>query len=196
MPQIEQKETREFTIQEFRVTRATDDEPAKIAGHAAVFNQLSEDLGGFREKIQPGAFKEAVKGDVRALVNHNSDKVLGRTKSGTLDLEEDDKGLAFELVLPDTQPARDLTASMERGDVDQMSFGFRTLEDKWETKDGEDVRTLVKVELFEVSPVTFPAYPQTDVALRSRDAWKQPETVSEDEKLRMTMRQELEEAIG
>lgn len=193
MPVVQNKEIRAFTVQEMRVTRGAADERTTLAGHAAVFDQLSEDLGGFREKIEPGAFKAAVKGDVRALVNHNSDKVLGRTKSGTLRLEEDKTGLAFELDLPDTQPARDLAVSVERGDVDQMSFGFRTIKDQWEVKDKEDIRTLIDLELYEISPVTFPAYPQTDVAVRSLQAWKQPTEISEDEKERMRMRQELEE---
>jgi Escherichia/Staphylococcus phage prohead protease len=142
----------------------------RIIGHAAVFNQLSDDLGGFREKIQPGAFADTIKdGDIRALWNHDANFVLARTKSGTLKLSEDQVGLAIDAELPDTNFARDLLRSIERNDVDQMSFGFRVLPkgDSWRMEDGGLVRTLTKVELFDVSPVTFPAYPQTDVQARS-----------------------------
>lgn len=155
--------------------RAVDDNGVRhIIGYAAVFNSLSEDLGGFREKIEPGCFTRACKeDDVRALRNHNSDYVIARTKSGTLILSEDAHGLKIDAVPPDSQWARDLMASIDRGDIDQMSFGFRTITDRWETIDGAEVRTLVEVELFDVSPVTFPAYADTTVALRSLDTWKQ-----------------------
>ena len=144
----------------------------KIVGHAAVFNKWSEDLGGFREKIAPGAFTKTIsEGDVRALFNHDPNFVLGRNKAGTLSLEEDKKGLKVSIDPPDTQWARDLTTSIERGDINQMSFGFRTVKDQWTTpKTGnENKRELLEVELFDVSPVTFPAYPQTDVGVRSID---------------------------
>ena len=169
-------ERRNFIVDELRVIRAKDgsDEPAKIMGHAAVFNTLSEDLGWFREKIDPGAFAESIKeDDIRALFNHDPNFVLGRNKAGTLKLSEDDTGLAVEIAPPDTQVARDLLVSIERGDVSQMSFGFRTIDQAWEIVDEEDIRTLKKAKLFDVSPVTFPAYPETDVAVRSLDTWKQ-----------------------
>ena len=149
-----------------------DDESKKITGHAAVFGKWSEDLGGFREKIREGAFSKTIKeADVRALFNHDPNFVLGRNKAGTLSLEEDKKGLAISIDPPDTQWARDLTTSIERGDITQMSFGFRTVKDQWTTpQDGkENQRELLEVELFDVSPVTFPAYPQTDVGMRSID---------------------------
>ena len=145
-----------------------------IAGHAAVFHSLSEDLGGFREKIAPGAFDEtASTDDIRALFNHSPNFVLGRNRAGTLRLREDAKGLAVEIDAPDTQTARDLMTSIDRGDVSGWSFGFRTISDLWERKDGGmEERTLVKVRLIDVSPVTFPAYPQTDLALRSLNEWR------------------------
>lgn len=159
---------------EIRVERR-DGEPPKIIGHAAVFNQLSEDLGGFREQIAPGAFVEAIgKDDVRALWNHNPDHVLGRNMAKTLLLSEDSRGLAIEIVPPDTQMARDLMISMERGDVSQMSFGFsvRPNGQNWgKDEEGRVVRTLTNVRLYDVSPVTFPAYPQTDVAVRCMGEW-------------------------
>jgi len=143
---------------------------SKIVGHAAVFNQLSEDLGGFREKIAPGAFAESIKSsDIRALWNHDANFVLGRNKANTLKLEEDDTGLATEYDFPDTGYARDLLKLIERGDVNQQSFGFMVLPggSKWRMEDGGLVRTLLNVELFDVSPVTYPAYPQTDVSARA-----------------------------
>lgn len=165
-------ERRFITVQEFRAAKE-EGKPTKLVGYAARFNSLSEDLGGFREKIAPGAFKKTIKSaDVRALWNHNADYVLGRTKSKTLTLQEDEEGLMMEVEPPDTQWARDLMVSIERGDVTQMSFGFRTISDKWEHTEGEpDLRTLEEVELFDVSPVTYPAYPETNVAVRSRQEW-------------------------
>lgn len=159
------KEIRYFNIE----LRADSEEP-KITGHAAVFNQWSEDLGGFREIIRPGAFAKTIKeADVRALFNHDPNYVLGRNKAGTLRLEEDKKGLAIEIDPPDTQWARDLTTSIQRGDIDQMSFGFRTVKDKWGDDGETNQRELLEVELFDVSPVTYPAYPQTSVGVRSID---------------------------
>jgi HK97 family phage prohead protease len=170
------KRKREFRIlphAEIRVSRKG--RKTGIEGYAAVFNQLSDDLGGFREMVMPGAFSEnlGTNPDVRALFNHDSNLVLGRTRSKTLTLDEDDKGLHFNVTLPDTQAARDLLTSIERGDVDQCSFGFVVKKQKWAEDDNEDraggrslVRELHAVELFDVSPVTFPAYPQTSVDTR------------------------------
>jgi len=141
-----------------------------ITGHAAVFDKLSDEIYGFRERIAPGAFAETIeKDDIRALWNHDANFVLGRNKAGTLKLAEDDIGLAIEAELPDTTFARDLMKSIERGDVSQMSFGFVTPPsgDDWRMENGQVIRTLNKVQLFDVSPVTYPAYPQTDVSARS-----------------------------
>lgn len=165
-----EKETRTFTFK----LEARDDENPLISGHAAVFNEEA-DIGFFKEKIKRGAFAESIQvDDVRALFNHDPNHVLGRNKAGTLKLQEDRKGLAIEIVPPDTQFARDLLISVKRGDISQMSFGFQVQEDSW--KHGEDgapdVRTLKKVRLFDVSPVTFPAYVGTDVAVRSHDIWQ------------------------
>jgi len=149
--------------------RVEDGDEPKITGHAAVFDKLSVDIMGFREKVAPGAFVKSIKkSDIRALWNHNPDYVLGRNKSGTLKLEEDDKGLAIEISPPDTQWARDLMETIGRGDVDQMSFAFQVVKDSWDkSNENNIVRTLEEVELFDVSPVTYPAYPQTDVKVRS-----------------------------
>ena len=164
-------ERRVFTIGELRITDdGVEGGAPMIAGHAAVFDSPSEEMYGFVETIAPGAFAKTLKdADVRALFNHDPSLILGRSTAGTLRLAEDKTGLAIEIDPPDTQVARDLLVSMERGDVTQMSFGFRTVIDQWEFKDGAepDLRTLIEVELFDVSPVTFPAYPDTDVAVRS-----------------------------
>ena len=165
-------ERRNFQVSELRAITSGDG-LRKITGYAAVFEKLSDDLGWFREKIQPGAFADSITtDDVRALWNHDSNYPLGRNKSGTLTLSEDDHGLKIEIDPPDTQWARDLMTSIDRGDVDQMSFGFQTLSDKWEMVEGEDIRTLIKVRLFDVSPVTFPAYPDTEVGLRSLEEYR------------------------
>lgn len=147
-----------------------------LEGHAAVFNQWSEPLqtwaGTFREQIAPGAFAQpiAANQDVRALFNHDSNFVLGRTRSGTLELSEDATGLRVWARVPPTSWAADLRESMSRGDIDQMSFAFTVAADEWrEDHDTEEVwRTVTRVEeLFDVSVVTYPAYPQTDAAIRS-----------------------------
>lgn len=145
-----------------------DGDSPKIGGHAAIFDTPAE-IWGFEEVVRRNAFADSVKADdVRALWNHNPDVVLGRTKSGTLTLTEDDTGLAIEIDPPDTQAARDLMVSMERGDVDQMSFGFGVIEERWTTREDDlDLRELLKVRLYDVSPVTFPAYDETDVAVRA-----------------------------
>lgn len=142
-----------------------------IGGYAAVFNTLSVVLWDFREEIAPGAFAESIaRNNVRALWNHDTSEVLGSTGNGSLRLAEDAIGLWFELELPDTQRGRDAYTLIERGDVTQMSFGFRALPDgdEWRIdEDGQYIRRLVKADLLEVSPVTFPAYPATSVGVRS-----------------------------
>ena len=161
------KEFRKLNVE----LRADGDEKPKIVGHAAVFDTPAE-IWGFEEVIRKGAFTDAIKkDDVRALWNHDPNFVLGRTKSGTLKLEEDDIGLKIENDPPETQWAKDLMVSMQRGDVDQMSFGFIVDEEKWSKRDGEpDLREILKARLFDVSPVTFPAYEETDVSVALRNA--------------------------
>lgn len=159
-------EKRSFELRDLRVN--TEQAKAKITGYAAIFGVLSEDLGGFRERIEPGAFSGTIGGDIRALWMHKDEYPLGRTAADTLRLSEDDTGLSIEIDPPDTQWARDAMVSMQRGDVNQMSFRFDTLRDQWfEDQDGQVIRTLLDVKLYEVSPVTFPAYPQTSAQVRS-----------------------------
>lgn len=153
---------------EFRIHQA-ENEPTKIIGYAARFNELSEEMWGMREKIAPGAFKEAIgKSDVRALWNHDPNYVLGRTKNGTLQIREDEQGLFYEVTPPDAQWARDLVESIKRGDVDQSSFAFTVEAQEWDERSDPITRTIVKVrELFDVSPVTYPAYPTATSGVRS-----------------------------
>jgi HK97 family phage prohead protease len=177
-------EKRMFDAEALTVHRRDDGKSPMMRGHAAVFNELSGDLGGFREQIIPGAFAEAIEADdVRALINHDSNFVLGRNRAGTLAMREDARGLAVEITPPDTAFARDLIVSMERGDVTQMSFAFRIRpngEDWAKNDDGVWVRSVKRVRLYDVSVVTYPAYTQTDVAMRSLDAFVRTLTPSTD----------------
>jgi hypothetical protein len=138
----------------------------RLEGYAATFGSEAR-IGSFVETIAPGAFREALAGDVLALLDHDAGKVLGRTRSGTLRLAEDSRGLAFSLDVPDTQAGRDVLALAERNDLGGMSFGFLV------PKGGEvwsgERRTLNRVTLKEVSVVSaWPAYPDTELALRNR----------------------------
>ncbi len=175
------REIRTMTLDHVEI-READEGSALSAGvmfgHAAVFDKFSEPMWGLLvEKIAPGAFQRAIDEDqdVRALINHDENLLLGRIKSGTLRLAEDDEGLAVEIDLPDTSFARDLKETIRRGDMDQMSFAFVPTHEEWEEgagPNGEDVRTLLDVDLYDVSPVTFPAYPDTDAALRKHTEWR------------------------
>jgi HK97 family phage prohead protease len=165
------REQRDYAFDRIEVRDAGEGTPPAIVGHAAVFDQLSEDLGGFREIIKPGSFLAALAAsDVRALWNHNPDFVLGRQSSGTVTVAEDERGLGTNINPPDTQLIRDMVLTpMRRGDVNQASFGFWVDKDEWSTMpDGMLLRTIVAFrELFDVSPVTFPAYPQTRLEARA-----------------------------
>lgn len=161
------KEIRSFSFE-------IEKEERKMVGHAAVFGEVAEIGGWFREQVEPGAFRASIrKDDVRALFNHDENYVLGRNMAGTLQLSEDSKGLKVSITPPDTQFARDLAVSIERGDINQMSFAFQVLEEEWVRGEKKelDLRKIKKVRLFDVSPVTFPAYEGTDIAIRSRDNW-------------------------
>lgn len=169
-------EYREFTVSDFQLEER-EGGVKLMRGYAALFNELSQDLGGFREQIAPGAFTEAIqRDDIRALFNHDPNLVLGRNRAGTLKLSEDQRGLAIEITPPDTQFARDLMVSMKRGDINQMSFAFRVMPNgqDWAKDDnGQVVRTIKRAQLFDVSPVTYPAYTGTSIAMRSFNEFKQ-----------------------
>ena len=168
-----QIERRTITLKELRVIHElpTSNAEAVIEGYASVFDSWSEELGGefpFRERVVKGAFEESIqRDDIRALFNHDPNYVLGRNTSNTLSLEEDEKGLRVRITPPQTQWAKDLLVSIKRGDITQMSFGFTVILDRWSYEDNIDIRELLKVKLYDVSPVTFPAYSQTECGIRT-----------------------------
>lgn len=163
-------ETRTIEITEGLEVRIEGESENKLVGYAAVFNTLSADLGGFRERILPGAFRQSIEGsaDIRALVGHDSAKLLGRTSSGTLRLSEDQTGLRFEVDLPAATYAEDLKALVKRRDIRGMSFGFfvRNGGERFFKDGGQIVRELSALDLTEVSAVASPAYGSTSVQLR------------------------------
>jgi HK97 family phage prohead protease len=168
-------ETRAIDVKEARlkIEKREDGKSGKISGYAAVFNRDSENMG-FIERIAPGAFKSAIRnGDVRALRNHNPDFIFGR-QGVNMRLKEDDTGLWMEVDPVDTPAYRSMAADIEAGLITQQSFGFTVEKDEWKDQDKETPkRTIVKVaRLFDVSPITYPAYPDTSVALRSLDKIK------------------------
>lgn len=186
------KETRTFDITKLSTRDATEEQPSKITGYAAVFNSKTTIGGWFDEVIEPGAFARSLSenGDIRALFNHNWDNVLGRTKSGTLRLEEDEKGLKFEIELPNTSVGRDLAESMSRGDINQCSFGFWITEENWDYNVEPALRTIKEVELYEISVVSIPAYDDTEVSLvRSKE-------IGEEIEQRMKMIKQINQILG
>lgn len=142
-----------------------------IAGTAAVVDSMSAEIFGFREKIAPGAFDAALgRSDVRGLYNHSPNYVLGRVKSGTMRVWVDESGLRYEIPeLPESRA--DVAEAIQRGDVDGNSFSFTVDADEWEYHDGEPaVRTITSFgEIFDVGPVTYPAYPATKVSARAKE---------------------------
>lgn len=141
-----------------------------LVGYAAKFDRLANIGGYFQEKIAPGAFADAITGDIRALVDHDPGRVIGRSKSGTLRLAEDGTGLRVEIDVPDTSDGNDLWVLVERGDISGMSFGFRVTKETWDETGDTPVRTIHKLELHEVSAVAWPAYEDTTIGLRSLEA--------------------------
>jgi hypothetical protein len=148
--------------------RETPDEPTRITGRAVPYGELSEDMGGWREVIVDGAFD--IDRDIRSLWQHDPSRVLGRTVAGTMTLTADKRGIYPSIIPPDTQWAHDAMVSIRRGDVSGFSFGFYVAEDNWVVTGREVVRQVLRGELLEVSPVTFPAYPQTTAQVRDRAA--------------------------
>jgi HK97 family phage prohead protease len=175
---------RRFAPTEFEVRQhATGG--AVIRGHAAVFNRLSRNLGGFVEQIDPAAFDKTLADDpdVRALINHDPSHLLGRTRSGTLRLSKDSTGLPYEVDVPDRSDARDLMVSMERGDLDQSSFAFFMVDDDWSTTERDfPLRTVTAASIHngDVSPVTYPAYEDADSGVADRAFHKLAEVRSLD----------------
>lgn len=164
--ETQNKETRAATIE----ARAKGDGgKMTIGGYAAVFGKPA-DLRFFTEEVSASAFDGADTGNTFALFNHDPSRVLGRTTSGTLRLKTDATGLAYEVDLPDTEAGRELYTLVQRGDISQSSFGFTVKDDTWEMRNGKQHRTITSIgTVFDVSPVTFPAYQDTSVAKRSMD---------------------------
>jgi len=165
-----EKELRYIPFEDFEL-REDQDKPPRLVGYASVFNKKADIAGWWLEQVAPGAFKKTIReNDIRALWNHNTDLVLGRNKAGTLTLAEDEKGLKVEIVPPDTQAGRDALTSIKRGDVSQMSIAFQAIKQEWfypEDKKELPVRTIKEAKLYEVSPVTFPAFEATSISARS-----------------------------
>jgi uncharacterized protein len=155
----------------FKVTR-DDETPDEmiLEGYFAVYESETELFPGSFEIISKGAFDGTLTNDVRALWNHNSQYVLGRTKNGTLELRTDDKGLFGRIKLPDTNYAEDLQKLIQKGYVDQCSFGFNILDEELEELASGGYRWRIKeIDLHEISVVTFPAYENTSVSARSKE---------------------------
>lgn len=167
--------TEEYPEQEVRVLAALNGVELRrtstgqtIHGQAVVYNALSGDLGGFVEKIAPGAFAQSLDTqDQLCLFNHDEGQILGRKSAGTLSLRDSAVALEFSCKLPDTSVGRDVAVLCERGDLKSMSFGFICMEDDWQQNGVQVVRTVRRAELFELSAVAFPAYEHSTVSLRS-----------------------------
>ena len=167
--------------------RGASDAPT-LCGRCVQYSAWSEVLyGSFRERILPGAFDEclAESPDIIATINHDPAQLLGRTSAKTLRLLPDDDGIAVECPAPNTSYSRDLQESVRRGDMRGMSFIFEVVSDRWYKEDGLHCRDVSKAKIFEVSFVTFPAYPSTEAALRSLQSWQNSQLNSHQKYLRL-----------
>ena len=183
--QIEGAERRFFTSEVRSVKREAETEGAVIEGYAALFNSVALIGGWFREVIMPGAFDDVLNDDVRCLFNHDPNQILARCVNGkgTLELFVDEKGLGYRYTTPDRTYAKDLADAIEKGDVTQSSFAWKPKKTVWIEEEGlPDLRQIEKFEiLYDVSPVTYPAYADTTVAKRSHDAYLAEKTRENDE---------------
>ena len=149
-----------------------DEEGLHLSGYGAVFNAEATIMGAFREQVAPGAYAKTIQeGDIRALWNHDPSIVLGRNRSGTLKLEEDDRGLRFELTPPDNEWGRPVVDAVKRGDVSGASILFAPIKQEWQRGESGELalRTIKEARLFSVDPVTFPVFTETSVRARSED---------------------------
>lgn len=164
--------TLEFEVRTTELTAANK----TLVGYAVRWNSQSQVIWDeFVEQFAPGAFAESLAGgsDVRALFEHDYTQLLGRTKSGTLLLSEDNTGLRFELTPPDTQLGRDVLTMVERGDITGMSFGFRALKEAWDIGQVPYLRTVTAAELREITVTSMPAYPESGVEIAHRSLYSQ-----------------------
>jgi HK97 family phage prohead protease len=172
-----QTERRYVASPSARIEVRQDGDNKTITGYAAVFFRDGENgteynlFDEYFERISRGAFDRALseQHDVRALFNHNSDMLLGRSKSGTLRLSVDDFGLRYDITLADTQAGRDVATSIDRGDITGSSFAFIPRKVSWIEEDERVIREIGDVDLYDVGPVTYPAYEATSAAMRSAD---------------------------
>ena len=184
------KEIRTFNVENLELRQEGEDNI--VVGYGSVFNTLSNELGGFREIIAEGAFDGRLNDDVRFLINHDG-LPLARTTNGTLRLTTDERGLKYEAQVANTSLGRDLIELMRNGTINQSSFAFVVEDDSWEVRDGVNVRTINKVSrLYDVSAVTYPAYEEASVALRSMEAWQKEE---EEKKMQENLEKEMEERV-
>ena len=184
------KEIRTFNVENLELRQEGEDNI--VVGYGSVFNTLSNELGGFREIIAEGAFDGRLNDDVRFLINHDG-LPLARTTNGTLRLTTDERGLKYEAKVANTSLGRDLIELMRNGTINQSSFAFVVEDDSWEVRDGVNVRTINKVSrLYDVSAVTYPAYEEASVALRSMEAWQKEE---EEKKMQENLEKEMEERV-
>ena len=165
------RETRQMRSIASKFETRESEEGIFIEGYFSVFNSTYELWPGATESVAPGAFENTLGGDIRALIDHETRLVLGRNKSGTLELREDSHGLWGRVKInPNDQDAVNLYERVKRGDVDQCSFGFDIVKEDTEVRDDGSVHwTIREVKLYEVSVVTFPAYTETSVSARKRD---------------------------
>lgn len=165
------RDIRQVRSTQTNFTTREDSNDLIIEGYFAVFNSNYEIFAGMSESIAPGAFKNTLADDIRALVNHDTTLVLGRTSAHTLELREDEHGLWGRIVInPNDSDAVNLYERVKRGDVSQCSFGFDILSEETEFSDNGDVHwTIKEVKLYEVSCCTFPAYEQTNIDARSAE---------------------------
>lgn len=177
-PEFKHKEVRSLNVTLGGFTTREANGKTFVRGYAAVFNSMSEDLGGYKEIIDPAFFNEVLQDDVRCLFNHDDDHVLGRSTSGTLTYGVDAKGLFFEYEDPGTTQSRDLLISLSRGDISQCSFQFEVYDSseggyKFERIGEEWICTLLRCKkLYDVGPVTFPAYTETTIGKRGLEEAK------------------------
>ena len=186
------RDTRQVrTLQTELKTRSENDSPEKyIEGYFAVFNKETELWQGAYEEISPEAFNNTLHDDVRALINHDTTLVLGRTKANTLELKTDNVGLWGRIKInPNDTDAMNLYERVARGDVDQCSFGFNILKEETDWRDDGTVKwTIKEVKLFEVSPCTFPAYEQTGIQARKAEVEQHQKRMLDARKLKLKER--------
>jgi HK97 family phage prohead protease len=177
-------ERRSATLDEYNREKNT------VEGYAAVFDEVSTTLG-FNEIIERGAITEATiaNSDVFAVIDHNRDRILARSRygKGSLKLEVDDKGLKYSFELPNTEVGNELRSHLERGEINSSSFAFTVASEEWEYNSEIALRRVKKIDyLYDCSPVYEPAYPNTDVALRSLEAIKKENEKMVEEKRKQT----------